>query len=53
MAFDGYSIEVFAGLHSLGPTKKFALPGHLFADPTWPSPPEASSGEGEAVAAGV
>jgi L-ascorbate metabolism protein UlaG (beta-lactamase superfamily) len=36
MAFDGYSIEVFAGLHSLGPTKKFAIPGHLFADPEPP-----------------
>ena len=37
MAFDGYTIEVFAGLHSLGPTKKFALPGHLFADPPAPT----------------
>ena len=36
MAFDGYSIEVFAGLHSMGATKKFALPGHLLADPPPP-----------------
>lgn len=36
MAFDGYSLEVFAGLHSLGPTKKFALPGHLLSDPSEP-----------------
>ena len=37
MAFDGYTIEVFAGLHSMGPTKKFALPGHLVADPPTPT----------------
>jgi L-ascorbate metabolism protein UlaG (beta-lactamase superfamily) len=37
MAFDGYTIEVFAGLHSLGPTKKFALPGHRFTDPPAPT----------------
>jgi L-ascorbate metabolism protein UlaG (beta-lactamase superfamily) len=36
MAFDGYTIEVFAGLHSLGPTKKYAVPGHLLADPSEP-----------------
>jgi len=36
MAFDGYALEVFAGLHSLGPTKKFALPGHLLSDPSEP-----------------
>lgn len=36
MAFDGYTIEAFGGLHSLGPTKKFALPGHLFSDPPTP-----------------
>ena len=36
MAFDGYTIEVFAGLHSLGATKKYALPGHLLADPPAP-----------------
>jgi L-ascorbate metabolism protein UlaG (beta-lactamase superfamily) len=37
MAFDGYSIEVFGGLHSMGATKKFALPGHLLADPPMPT----------------
>jgi L-ascorbate metabolism protein UlaG (beta-lactamase superfamily) len=36
MAFDGYTIEVFSGLHSLGATKKFALPGHLLSDPPEP-----------------
>ncbi|MGH9042581.1 MAG: MBL fold metallo-hydrolase [Acidimicrobiia bacterium] len=37
MAFDGYTIEVFAGLHSMGPTKKYALPGHLLDDPPAPA----------------
>jgi L-ascorbate metabolism protein UlaG (beta-lactamase superfamily) len=36
MAFDGYTIEVFAGLHSMGATKKYALPGHLVSDPPAP-----------------
>ena len=36
MAFEGYTIEVFAGLHSLGPTKKYAIPGHLLSDPPEP-----------------
>lgn len=36
LAFDGYTIEVFAGLHSMGPTKKYALPGHLLSDPPEP-----------------
>jgi L-ascorbate metabolism protein UlaG (beta-lactamase superfamily) len=36
MAFDGYTIEVFAGLHSLGATKKYVLPGHLLSDPSAP-----------------
>jgi len=36
MAFDGYTIEVFAGLHSLGATRKYVLPGHLLADPPAP-----------------
>ena len=36
MAFDGYTIEVFAGLHSLGDTKKYVLPGHLLSDPPQP-----------------
>lgn len=37
MAFDGYTIEVFAGLHSMGANKKYALPGHLMADPPTPA----------------
>lgn len=37
MAFDGYTIEVFAGLHSMGANKKYALPGHLVADPPTPT----------------
>ena len=36
MAFDGYTIEAFAGLHSMGSTKKYALPGHLISDPPAP-----------------
>lgn len=28
MQFDGYTIEVFPGLHSMGLTKKFSVPGH-------------------------
>jgi L-ascorbate metabolism protein UlaG (beta-lactamase superfamily) len=36
MAFDGYTLEVFASIHSLGPNKKFAFPGHLVADPPAP-----------------
>ncbi|HEV8627234.1 MAG TPA: MBL fold metallo-hydrolase [Acidimicrobiia bacterium] len=36
IAFDGYSIEVFAGLHSLGATRKYVLPGHLLTDPPAP-----------------
>ena len=36
MAFDGYTIEVFAGLHSVGATKKYVLPGHLLSDPPAP-----------------
>ena len=34
MQFDGYSIEVFPGLHSLGPTKQHNLPGHLYSVPS-------------------
>ena len=37
MQFDGYTIEVFPGLHSLGPTKKFAVPGHLYHVPPMPT----------------
>jgi L-ascorbate metabolism protein UlaG (beta-lactamase superfamily) len=36
MAFDGYTLEVFRGVHSLGPNKKFVFPGHLLADPPPP-----------------
>lgn len=36
MEFDGYTIEVFPGLHSLGPTKKFSVPGHRFSVPPTP-----------------
>ncbi len=37
MQFDGYTIEVFPGLHSMGPTKKHAIPGHLFTAPAAPT----------------
>jgi L-ascorbate metabolism protein UlaG (beta-lactamase superfamily) len=37
MQFDGYTIEVFPGLHSMGPTKKFAVPGHLYHVPQMPT----------------
>jgi L-ascorbate metabolism protein UlaG (beta-lactamase superfamily) len=37
MTFDGYTIEVFPGLHSLGPTKKYAVPGHRVSVPTTPA----------------
>jgi len=33
MQFEGYTIEVFPGVHSMGPTKKHVVPGHLFAVP--------------------
>ena len=33
MQFDGYTIEVFPGVHSMGPTKKHVVPGHLFSVP--------------------
>ncbi len=37
MQFDGYTIEVFPGLHSMGPTKKHAVPGHLYSVPAAPA----------------
>jgi L-ascorbate metabolism protein UlaG (beta-lactamase superfamily) len=37
MQFDGYTIEVFPGLHSMGPSKKFAVPGHLYQVPQTPT----------------
>lgn len=33
MQFEGYTIEVFPGVHSMGPTKKHVVPGHLFSVP--------------------
>ena len=36
MQFDGYTIEVFPSLHSMGPTKKYAVPGHRFSVPDQP-----------------
>lgn len=33
MQFDGYTIEVFPGLHSMGPIKKYGVPGHLITAP--------------------
>ena len=37
MQFDGYTIEVFPGIHSMGPTKKHAVPGHLYHVPSAPT----------------
>ncbi|OLB93281.1 MAG: hypothetical protein AUH30_20435 [Candidatus Rokubacteria bacterium 13_1_40CM_68_15] len=37
MQFDGYTIEVFPGVHSMGPSKKFAVPGHLYHVPPTPT----------------
>lgn len=37
MQFDGYTIEVFPGLHSMGPTKKHAVPGHRITVPSMPA----------------
>src|SRR6266540_3297378 len=37
MQFDGYTIEVFPGLHSMGATKKFAVPGHIYQVPPTPT----------------
>lgn len=37
MQFDGYTIEVFPGLHSMAPgTKKFGFPSHVHAVPAAP-----------------
>lgn len=36
MQFDGYTIEVFPGLHSMGPTKKYGVPGHRVSVPPEP-----------------
>jgi L-ascorbate metabolism protein UlaG (beta-lactamase superfamily) len=37
MQFDGYTIEVFPSVHSMGGTKKYAVPGHVPSVP--PAPP--------------
>jgi L-ascorbate metabolism protein UlaG (beta-lactamase superfamily) len=37
MQFDGYTIEVFPGIHSMGPTKKHAVPGHFYHVPPAPT----------------
>jgi L-ascorbate metabolism protein UlaG (beta-lactamase superfamily) len=37
MQFDGYTIEVFPGIHSMGPTKKHVVPGHLYQVPPAPT----------------
>jgi L-ascorbate metabolism protein UlaG (beta-lactamase superfamily) len=42
MQYDGYTIEVFPGLHSLGPTKKYAVPGHRVSVPPALQPLETS-----------
>jgi len=36
MQFDGYTIEVFPSVHSMGGTKKYAVPGHLVSVPSSP-----------------
>ena len=33
MQFDGYTIEVFPSVHSMGGTKKYAVPGHVYSVP--------------------
>ena len=36
MQFDGYTIEVFPSVHSMGGTKKYAVPGHVVSVPSTP-----------------
>jgi L-ascorbate metabolism protein UlaG (beta-lactamase superfamily) len=36
MQFDGYTIEVVPSVHSMGGTKKYAVPGHLVSVPAAP-----------------
>src|SRR5215471_4861350 len=36
MQFDGYTIEVFPSVHSMGGTKKYAVPGHIVSVPSTP-----------------
>jgi L-ascorbate metabolism protein UlaG (beta-lactamase superfamily) len=49
MQFDGYSIEVFPGLHSLGPIKKYAVPGHLVSVPAAPPTKVGDMPEGDSL----
>jgi L-ascorbate metabolism protein UlaG (beta-lactamase superfamily) len=37
LQFEGYTIEVFPSLHSVGPTKKYAVPGHRISVPDQPT----------------
>ena len=36
MQFDGYTIEAFPSVHSMGGTKKYAVPGHVVSVPSAP-----------------
>ena len=36
LQFDGYTIEVFPSVHSMGGNKKYAVPGHLVSVPSAP-----------------
>jgi L-ascorbate metabolism protein UlaG (beta-lactamase superfamily) len=50
MQFDGYTIEVFPGLHSLAPkTKKFAVPYHSYSVPQAPPATVADLPEGDSL----
>jgi L-ascorbate metabolism protein UlaG (beta-lactamase superfamily) len=49
MQFDGYTIEVFPGLHSLGPIKKYAVPGHLVSVPSAPPTKVGDMPEGDTL----
>jgi L-ascorbate metabolism protein UlaG (beta-lactamase superfamily) len=49
MQFDGYSIEVFPGLHSMGPIKKYAVPGHLTTVPASPPGKVGDMPEGDSL----
>ena len=42
MQFDGYTIEVFPSVHSMGGTKKYAVPGHV---PSVPAAPPTKLGD--------
>src|SRR5258705_318078 len=49
MQFDGYSIEVFPSVHSMGGTKKYAVPGHLVSVPASPPPKVGDLPEGDTL----